>query len=174
MTKLNLKLEGADKLIKELGKLGDEARKRTDSVTDSAVRSIASDAISNVRKDTGTLASRITPIKVEESSYAVVVYADYAAYVEFGTGKKVRVPSELKGLASKIRNQKTGTFEEGLDNIREWCRRIGIEESAAYPIFMSILQNGLEPRPFLFPAYIKNKSKYIKDLKKLLNRLTKK
>ena len=53
-------------------------------------------------------------------------------------------------------------------------RSKGIPENAAYPIFMSILKKGQEPQPYLYPAFVKGGTQYLKDLKKLLKDLTKK
>ncbi len=39
---------------------------------------------------------------------------------------------------------------------------------------MSILRKGQEPQPYLYPAFVKGRKQYLKDLKELLKRLTKK
>ena len=66
---------------------------------------IESEAASNVAVDTGALKNSIqsTPIKVtkNEITGGVEVGANYAAYVEFGTGTKVKVPAELNDFAAQ-------------------------------------------------------------------------
>ena len=41
-------------------------------------------------------------------------------------------------------------------------------------IFAKILGAGINPKPFLYPAYIKGKKDYVANLEKLLKRMNKK
>ena len=38
---------------------------------------------------------------------------------------------------------------------------------------MSILKKGIKPQPFMYPAFVKGRKQYIKDLKDLLEDITK-
>ena len=104
---------------------------------------IVADAKSFARKDFGKLAQSIIYTKVADSDYKVIVNAPYAPYVEFGTGKTVKVPAELKEIAIQFKGA-------------------GVKEV------------NLQPRPFLYPAFVKGRIQYVKDLKHLLTTLTKK
>jgi HK97 gp10 family phage protein len=68
---------------------------------------IESGAASNVAVDTGALKNSIqsTPIKVSKNQVTggVEVGASYAPYVEFGTGTRVKVPSELSNFAAQYK-----------------------------------------------------------------------
>jgi HK97 gp10 family phage protein len=68
---------------------------------------IESEATNNVSVDTGALKNSIQsmPIKVtkNEITGGVEVGASYAPYVEFGTGTKVKVPSELSNFAQQYK-----------------------------------------------------------------------
>jgi HK97 gp10 family phage protein len=68
---------------------------------------IESEATNNVPVDTGALKNSIQsmPIKVtkNEVTGGVEVGATYAPYVEFGTGTKVKVPSELNNFAQQYK-----------------------------------------------------------------------
>lgn len=68
---------------------------------------IESEAASNVPVDTGALKQSIQsqPIKVTKNQITggVEVGADYAPYVEFGTGTRVKVPSELNAFAAQFK-----------------------------------------------------------------------
>lgn len=72
-----------------------------------SILSIESDAAKDVRVDTGTLKNSIqsTPIKVSKNEITggVEVGAEYAPYVEFGTGTRVKVDSELSDFASQFK-----------------------------------------------------------------------
>ena len=72
-----------------------------------SILSIESDAANDVRVDTGALKNSIqsTPIKVSKNEITggVEVGASYAPYVEFGTGTRVKVPSELSEFAAQYK-----------------------------------------------------------------------
>ena len=167
-------IKGLTKVLKDLEKFGDEAKKEVDTITKVTSMDIVADAKAFAPKNNGKLAQSIVFTKVGEADYKVVVNSPYGAYVEFGTGSKVKIPTELQAVASQFKGKKAGTFEEGLRAIKDWCKSKGIPENAAYPIFMSILRKGQEPQPYLYPAFVKGGTQFLKDLKKLLKDLTKK
>lgn len=165
------KVEGLDKVLKQLKQFGVEADKQIGGTTSDIAKEIVSSAKTLAPKNLGKLSQGIYDKKVDDLNYEIVAGESYSAYVEFGTGKKVSVPQELSSLASKFKGN-GGGFAEGLQSIRDWCKSKGIEESAAYPIFMSILRNGTSPQPFLYPAWKKGQKQYVKDLQQLLKGLT--
>ena len=86
-----------------------------------SILAIESEAASNVRVNFGNLKNSIqsTPIKVSKNEITggVEVGAEYAPYVEFGTGGGVQVPAELqkfaiqfKGKTGRIRNFNADPF----------------------------------------------------------------
>lgn len=172
--KVNAKLKGVDKLLKDFREFGKEGVKEFGSITKLTAQDIVGMAKVNAPKNLGKLSQSIHKEKVTDLNYKIKVGLDYGVYVEFGTGRKASVPPELQKEASRFKGRKMGSFEEGLKSIRDWCRSKGIEESAAYPIFMSILRNGIEPKPYLYPAWVKGRMQYLKDLKGSIKHLTKK
>ena len=72
-----------------------------------SILAIETDAANDVPVDTGTLKNSIqsTPIKAtkNEITGGVEVGAEYSPYVEFGTGTRVKVPSELSAFASQYK-----------------------------------------------------------------------
>lgn len=68
---------------------------------------IETDAASDVPVDTGALKNSIqsTPVKASKNQITggVEVGAEYSPYVEFGTGTRVKVPSELSAFASQYK-----------------------------------------------------------------------
>ena len=70
--------------------------------------------------------------------------------------------------------KKQGTFKQGLEAIKVWCKSKGIPEEAAYPIFAKILGAGINPQPFLYPAWVKGKKDYQNNLERVLKSLSKK
>lgn len=169
-----MKIVGLNKVINDLKQFGKDAEGMIEDELLVTSLSIVENAKLKVPVDNGSLRNSIynkalNPLRVE-----IGVGASYGAYVEFGTGKYVSVPTELNDIASKFKGKKGGTFEEGLRAIKDWCRTKGIEEKYAYPIFMSILRTGLRPRPYFYPAYKKGTLDLVKNLNIKLKKLKEK
>ena len=170
-------VKGIPEVIKELRKLGKDIDKNINATTEEAGNFIELKAKQLAPKNFGKLAQSIsTSEKTKDNLKTVFVTVNelYGAYMEFGTGAKVVVPNEFKDMAASFKGVTTGTFEAGLKSIREWCRAKGIDEAAAYPIFAKILGAGINPQPFLYPAFIEGKKQYLKDLDNLLKTYNKK
>ena len=96
----NIRVEGAQELIKKLKKYGTDAEKKVESITKNIAEEIAADAADNAPANYGKLAQSINASKENKMLYNVNVNAvPIGAYVEFGTGAKVDVPEEWKDLA---------------------------------------------------------------------------
>ena len=167
-------VKGINETIRELRKFGKDAIELIDAETEDAANDIAGNAKKLAPKNFGKLAQSISTKKEKESLYSVRVNEFYGAYMEFGTGTKVQVPVEFANMAKEFQGQKRGSFKDGLEAIKVWCRAKGIPEEAAYPIFAKILGAGINPQPFLYPAYIQGKKKYLDNLTKLLKSFNKK
>lgn len=109
----------------------------------------------------------------KDNGWTVVFFVGevHGAFQEFGTGKQVSVPAELSGIASEFRGYKSGSFEQFVEDIEAWCVRKGIDPQAAYPIALSILNRGLAPQPYFWPAYLKHRDTIIPDIKERIKRL---
>jgi len=175
-TRLRIKgeIKGINKVLKNFEKFGSEGVKKFGDTTSANAQEIAAMAKVNAPSNLGKLKQSIHESKVTDLNYKILVGSDYGAYLEFGTGKKVRVPAELQKEAARFRKKSSGSFEQGLQSIRDWCKSKGIDVNAAYPIFISILKNGIAPQPYLYPAFVKGRKRYINDLKIELKKLTEK
>jgi len=146
--------------------------------------------------DEGLLRNSISANKVTTISKTmvveVIVAADYAAYVEFGTRRfaaayVATLPPEWQEFAAKFKGKGGGTFEEFVQRIMAWVERKGIGamqtksgnrsnsaasydqmQQAAYSIALNIIQNGIKQHPFLYPAVENNKKIFIDNIKKEL------
>jgi len=123
-------------------------------------------------KDEGYLARSINS---EPSKLSITISAntDYAAYIEFGTRKFAAayvsiLPPDWQAFASQFKGSSPGSFVDFIKRIMAWVKRKGIPETAAYPIALKILRDGIKPSPFLFPAYEHQRPLLIKDLEALL------
>ena len=102
----------------------------------------------------------------------IVVAANYAAYLEFGTrgfaaAYVATLPTEWQVFAAQFKGG-GGSFEDFFMNIIDWVKRKGIEPAAAYPIAIKILRFGIAAKPFLYPAVEINKKILIDNLKAVL------
>ena len=100
----------------------------------------------------------------------VSVNAFYGYYREFGTGTKVKVPKGYEALAREGQKLgKRGNWKKFIENIKDWCKRKGINEEFAYPIALKIYKVGSEPKPFLIPSYEEGKVSFMRDLIKYVD-----
>ena len=166
-------IKGVDQVIRELRKYGKDIEKEIDAETNDVALIIERDAKEFSPKNFGKLAQSIRKEKVKESNYKITVNEFYGGYMEFGTGTKVNIPDEFKDMAASFKGRK-GSYKEGLESIKLWCKAKGIDEKFAWVIFAKILGAGINPKPFLYPAWIKGKKTYLDNLKKLLSKYNKK
>lgn len=160
---------GISQTIAKLQAFGKDIEKKIDLELEAIALQVEADAKKLAPKNFGKLAQSISRKKVKSLVWKVTVNEIYGAYMEFGTGTKVRVPAEFAEMAKSFQGKKgTGTFKDALEAIKVWCRSRGIDEKAAYPILAKILGAGVNPQPFLYPAYKKGEKDLLKNLEKLV------
>lgn len=164
-------IRGVRETIAQINQFGRDAKKQVNAEIEAVAFQIERDAKRLAPKNFGKLAQSISKQKVSPQLYRITVNEPYGAYMEFGTGAKVRVPDEFKAMADSFRNQRGGTFEDAIESIKIWCRSKGIPEEAAYPILAKILGAGIEPQPYLYPAFKAGEAALERNLKALLQRL---
>lgn len=164
-------VRGVSATIAQLRRFGGDVEKKIDLETEAIAFQIEADAKRLAPKNFGKLAQSISHSKPKDLNRKVTVNEMYGAYMEFGTGAKVKVPDEFKEIANQFKGSRGGTFAEGLESIKVWCRSKGIPEEKAKWIFIKILGAGVNPQPFLYPAYQKGKKDYLKNLQNLLKRM---
>lgn len=167
-------VKGISEVTKELRKFGAEVQKIINAETNDIADQIAGDAKRLAPKNFGKLAQSVSNTKIKPDQYKITVNEMYGAYMEFGTGTKVKVPAEFSDMAATFKGGTGQTFAQGLEAIKIWCRHKGIDEKAAYPIFAKILGAGVNPQPFLYPAWTKGKKDYLQRLTAILNKYNKK
>lgn len=115
----------------------------------------------------------------------------YAPFIEFGTRTKVNVPAELNSYAMQFKGKKRGDYYDFLSNILDWVKRKGIAArysvktrkqtnskadkerliQVAQLIANSILRNGINPRPYFFPPYLRKRKNLLVRIKKVISDL---
>lgn len=113
---------------------------------------IAGNAKLRAPGDQGILQNLISAAKIDPLNWQVVSGADYSPYVEFGTGTKVSIPPGLEEYAVQFKGNGASIGLSAKEAIFAWCARHGVDKSAWYAIYISIMANGIKPQPFFFPA----------------------
>lgn len=96
-------IKNINSVISELRKYGKEAEQLIEGITEQSARKIEAYAKQYAPANFGDLGQSINAVKQTSLEWKVIAnnsgLAPYAAYVEFGTGGLVNVPTELKDIA---------------------------------------------------------------------------
>ena len=163
-------VSGVDVLMGKLNKMSERIQNDVLDEFNSSALNIQSNAKKYAPVNIGTLRNSIQ-LK-EDLTKGKLVFTigsklSYAPYIEFGTGGKVTIPVGYEQFARQFKGNKGGTFAQLLEALVQWVKRKGIEESAAYPIALKIVREGIMPHPFLFPSTEKNLPRLIEEFKNL-------
>lgn len=165
-----MKAKGVNRIKKMFANKGKELNRKSNDLVSATALIGRSVAVQKAPSAFGKLRQGIN-IKTNRLKAKVFSQAEYSVYVEFGTGKKVRIPSytpePLKKAAALMRSGRGGNFDDFLTRLSRWARLKGIPNEAVYPIALSILRNGVEPQPFMRPAFIAARKHLILGLKRL-------
>lgn len=172
---VSISVQNSKKLLKHFEQFGDDAILAVEDANITMASKVAEVAKSKSPVNEGTLRNSIQWSKETPLKYNVGTNLPYAPYIEFGTGARVDIPAEFAELAALAKQRgNTGTFEEGLKQIKEWCRKKGIDIKFAYIIFVNLLNNGMYAKPFMYPAYLEGKASYDAEVQKAFKKLIKK
>lgn len=118
--------------------------------------------------DQGRLRNEIRGLMVGPMRAEVVVNVNYAAYVEWGTKRKVKVPGELTAYAAQFRGGRSGAGN-AKRMIYAWMNRVGVPKEAQWIVFFRIITEGIRPQPFFFIHKHKVEQDWVKRIKNILN-----
>jgi len=188
-----IKIEGIDTLLKDINKTIKQAEDEKHKALVKFESNVVKDAKAKLQSktsNTGKLANSIFG-DVKGDTATIVVTANYAAYIEFGTRKFAAqyvstLPADWKSYAATFKGKGGGDMNEFIQNIMQWVQQRGIGalktksgnnstsassldamQQAAYGIALHILRNGIRPQPYLFPAVEKHTPTLIADIKKI-------
>jgi hypothetical protein len=100
-----IELEGLQETLNRLQKIGDETAKAVDDEIAAGVRDMERSAKRLCPVDTGRLRASISASRNAFLNWELVAQADYAAYVEFGTGRLVDIPAGLEDYAIQFKGK---------------------------------------------------------------------
>lgn len=172
----SLKVHGLDALTKKIHTLPQVITDDLDRAFQEAAQAWENGAVRDAPVYDGKLRGSIRSARKGVLWYSVSANVFYAPYIEFGTKKKARIPSDLQGIAAEFKGGKGGSFKDLLAAIEKWVRKNGIKEvsgkkaaavrskgrykrvkrragtysAAAYWIALNIAKNGIKPHPYFF------------------------
>jgi HK97 gp10 family phage protein len=154
---------------------------------------IQKEAKRNAPVNMGTLRNSIyidSDYQKNKLTYTVGASASYAPYIEFGTGGSVKVDPKYTSYAATFKGKgKGGTLDEFMLALMDWVKRKGItgtysvktqrrtgsrgsrmseDYDVAFAIMLKILKKGINPQPFLLPAYEAEKVNLVKKIKQAI------
>lgn len=168
---LKLQIEGLEQLKKKLGGIPENVKNELEPLISEAADDFVNRAIDDAPRDEGLLIQGISQKKVGDMDFEVVSSAGHAAYLEFGTRRRVKIPSDLKEYASQFQGKGGGGGEGFYEHILAWVKRKGIRyesaatyksgekkgknktldfETTAYIIYHHLLFTGIKAQPYFF------------------------
>jgi HK97 gp10 family phage protein len=171
---MNLKLSGVQKLINELAKVESEVSAEVDGELQASVNKMRLDATRRVPVNFGEIKKSINQRKEGKLKYSFFATAFHAPFLEFGTKRKTQVPKELESVAAQFKGKKRGNFEQFIESIYLWGTHKKIikkgDKNHAANIAKKIWREGIAPQPYLWPAFVAERSKLVANIRAVVNR----
>lgn len=167
---ISIQVQGLDKLVKKLGAIPDAVSQEIDAEMAAVMNEFINRAVQDAPVDQGVLKNEITMSRNGLMDYTGVSSANWSAFVEFGTRNRVQVPGEYSDYAAQFKGSSTGSSKSFFDSIKDWVKRKGIDEGAAFPIFISILRQGTRPHPYFFKQLPQAQADINKNLQGVVKR----
>lgn len=180
----NFKIEGLPGLQEKLKSHPVQVSKAIEFAIKDTLNKIIDEQVQQAPVDRGPLRANITMQHMGKLQYKVICQVPYAAYIEFGTGRRFTPIPEVD--ASPYRGG--GGKKSGVgfyDSILAWVKRKGIGAQktksgrvskskgsqqamidAAMAIYKSILRNGSRPHPFFFGPLLKRRKELTQRIEK--------
>ena len=167
--KFTFEVKGLNSLLKTLKDYPKEIQEDALGAIESNVLQISSEQkrlapvhIGNLRQNTGWVQDPAT------GSYILFSNAEYAPFIEFGTGTKVKIPGELTAYAAQFKGKRSGgSFNLFVRQLEIWVKRKGLDISPKF-LAILILRNGIKAQPFFFEPFFVRRPKIIADVKKAI------
>lgn len=192
--RITFSINGIDKLKERIQAMDQKVKDALAMELRASAMKIQKDAKRNAPVDMGTLRNSIYmdyDYQKNKLTYTVGASASYAPYIEFGTGGSVKVPPQYSNyaLTFKGKSKTGGTLDEFMLALMDWVKRKGIagtystktqkrtgsrsarlgeDYDVAFAIMLKILKKGINPQPFLLPAYEAEKVNLVKKIKQAI------
>ena len=173
---MNIQLKGVQKVLNDLAKLPAEITQEVDGELQAGANDMTRQAKRNAPANFGQLRNSIGSAKAASLRYTIFATAFHAPFIEFGTVKKVSVPTELQEVAQQVKGRpKRGNFKSFIEDIYLWGTKKGVikkgDRQHARNIARKIYMNGIAPQPYLWPAFVNVRPKLIARLRAEIERI---
>jgi HK97 gp10 family phage protein len=192
--RITFSINGIDKLKERLKAMDQKVKDALAMELRESAMKIQKEAKRNAPVDMGTLRNSIYmdyDYQKNKLTYSIGASASYAPYIEFGTGGSVKVPAKYSSyaLTFKGKSANAGSLDEFMLALMDWVKRKGItgtysvktqrrtgsrgsrmseDFDVAFAIMLKILKKGINPQPFLLPAYEAEKVNLVKKIKQAI------
>jgi HK97 gp10 family phage protein len=192
--RITFSINGIDKLKERLKAMDQKVKDALAMELRESAMKIQKEAKRNAPVDMGTLRNSIYmdyDYQKNKLTYSIGASASYAPYIEFGTGGSVKVPAKYSSYALTFKGKSAngGSLDEFMLAIMDWVKRKGItgtysvktqrrtgsrgsrmseDFDVAFAIMLKILKKGINPQPFLLPAYEAEKVNLVKKIKQAI------
>lgn len=175
MPSYSFRVSGIKPFLRRLKDLGEDAKQVVDDEMTAGALDMVRIAKRLAPVDEGPLRNSIGADTTKQFQKEFFVTAFYAAYREFGTGKKVKIPSGYEQMAAAAKSlPNRGNAMQFFYRLVQWVHRKGLggtysiktqrrtgnrktqaeqDYQVAYLIMREILRNGSRGTPFMIPAY---------------------
>jgi HK97 gp10 family phage protein len=172
---MNVKLTGVQKIINQLAKVENEISAEVDAELQASLNTMVKDAQRRAPVNFSELVNSIGQKREDKLRYSFFATAWHAPYIEFGTRAKTKVPKELETVAKVVQKRESrGKFADFVDSIYLWGTKKGIiekdDKNHALNIARKIWYRGIAPQPYLWPAFVAERSKLVDRIRAVVNR----
>lgn len=192
MANFSFNITGLGELRNRIAKAPDKIKREISAELKDSANKMRMRAIQDAPADNGILRAGIQVNEITKTNYGIFSNALYSGYIEFGTKRRVKIPSGLSNVAAELRGKGGGSFEDMLDFLTAWVKRKGIsgnysvkskrrlgnklrqaieDRQMALVIARSILRNGIRPQPFFFKQLDIERPVLIANIKNILGQL---
>lgn len=183
---------GLSELLSKFAVLGAEGSRMANAVLNVTADQIVAQAKQNAPTAFGKIRQGIVKSQVADLRVMVASTASESAFQEFGTGGRVDVPEEMTDIAAQFKGASGGGMQAFIISLIDWIKLRGLTNTysvatrkvatkgtadqttqLAWAIAKKILRDGLQPQPFLYPAYLSGTSQLVPKLQTALQELLK-
>ena len=166
MAGIELKVKGLDSLLKKLNNYPEQIKEEVNGAIEKNVQQISLEQKSAAPVFIGGLRQGIG-YQFIDGKWVLFSNAKYSPFIEFGTGGKVKVPSQLQSYAQQFRSGRNGTFKDFVRQLEIWVKRKGLDIDARF-LAILILRNGIKPQPFFFEPFFRRRPQILADVRKAM------
>ena len=172
MAAINVTLSGVDEVIRRLNQYPEKIQKEVGAELKLAAQEVRRLAIKDAPANNGRLRNSIIVDQDGPLHHLTAVQNSYAAYQEWGTKSKIKIPAEITAYAAQFKGKSSSNEGGSLRlAIEAWVKRKGIgmsrsgpamrrrgqgardkanQKSIAFLIARKIAKEGIKPHPFFF------------------------